>query len=76
MAKSTETKLYLALSGIGVITYCVMMIMFNYQHLYKTWGPDKGLLDPIHAGGIVIHAILILLTLVFIFFRFAEKDKN
>ena len=76
MAKTTETKLYLALGGIGFIAYCVMMIVFGYQHLYYTWEPCKGQLDPIHAGGIICHSILLLLTLVFMFFRFTEKPKQ
>lgn len=74
MIKHVETKLYIITGALATLAFCGMMIVFAYQHLYYTWGPQKGLIDPIHAGGIICFSILAILTIIFTFFRLTEKD--
>lgn len=76
MIKSVELKLYTIFGALATIAFCSMMIVFGYQHLYTSWGPNKGSLDPIHAGGIIFFSIIIVFTLVFTFFRLTEKEDE
>lgn len=76
MIKPIEVKIYTIIGSLAILAFCVMMIVFGYQHLYCTWGPNKGMLDPIHAGGVIFFSIIAILTIVFTFFRLTEKDKK
>lgn len=76
MFKPVEIKLYIIIGALAILAFCGMMIVFAYQHLYYTWGPQKGLIDPIHAGGIIFFSISAILTIIFTFFRLTEKDKK
>ena len=76
MIKPIEIKLYTIIGALATLAFCGMMIVFGSQHLYYTWGPNKGLIDPIHAGGIIFFSIIAILTIVYTFFRLTEKKKE
>lgn len=76
MIKPIELKLYTIIVALATLAFCGMMIVFAYQHLYCTWGPNKGLVDPIHAGGLIFFSIISVFTIVYTFFRLTEKDKK
>ena len=68
-----EGKIYLILAAIAFLTLNVGLFIFSYQHVIKTFGPDRGSLDPLYFTGMIVHTLGSLAAIVFV--RFRMKDN-
>ncbi len=71
-----EEKIYVMLGVLAYIIFNVGMFIFNYQHLYEVVGPHKGSMSIIHFTGCLVHGVIMLGSVVFLWFRIRGKNSE
>lgn len=68
-----EVNIYLVLFALAYVAFNVGMFIFCAHHAIKDFGPDKGSLDPIYFGGMVVFTLCPLAAIAFVVFRLRGK---